>query len=204
MAAMRMAPVAHMTYEDFLKADFEEQRVEWVDGEIEYMGTVSREHSGLVLFLASLLRHFMEAGNLGEVHSETFNMRLSIRPSGRNPDVLVVLNDHLDRVKRNHVDGPADLVIEVVSPDDRSRDTIRKVVEYEAGGVTEYWIFDPERKEAVFLVLNEAGHYNTVDPDADSVYHSSVVEGLWLKVDWLFSEPLPPLMAVLKEWNLVP
>jgi Uma2 family endonuclease len=193
-----------MTYEEFLKADFGEQRVEWVDGEIEFMGTVSREHSRLVLFLAALIRHFLEVGNLGEVHSETFNMRLPSRPSGRNPDVLAVLADHVDRIKKNHVDGPADLVIEVVSPDDRSRDTVRKVVEYGAAGVPEYWIIDPERKEAVFLVLGEDGHYATVDPDAEGVYRSTVVEGLWLRVGWLFQEPLPPLMDILREWKLVP
>jgi Uma2 family endonuclease len=203
MAAMKLAPPTRMTYEEFLKADFGGQRVEWVNGEIDYMGTVSRVHNRLVLFLASLMQHFVEAGSLGEVHSETFNMRLSTRPSGRNPDVLVVLTEHGERIKNNFLDGPADLVVEVVSPDDRSRDTIHKVVEYEAGGVAEYWIIDPERKEAVFLVLNEAGHYVTVDPNADSVYHSSVIDGLWIKVDWLFQEPLPPLMDVLREWKLV-
>jgi hypothetical protein len=30
-----------------------------------------------------------------------------------------------------------------------------------------------------------------------------VIEGLWLKVDWLWQDPLPTLMSVLKEWGLV-
>jgi hypothetical protein len=30
-----------------------------------------------------------------------------------------------------------------------------------------------------------------------------VLDGLWLKVDWLWQEPLPPVLDVLKEWRLV-
>jgi Uma2 family endonuclease len=193
-----------MTYEEFLKADFGEQRVEWVNGEIEFMGTVSREHSELVVFLIALLRIYVPAMQPGNVFLEPFNMRLPESPSGRNPDILVVLGEHSERIKRNHLDGPADLVIEVVSPDDRSRDTITKLVEYQKGGVPEYWILDPDRKEAVFLVLGEDDQYSNVDPDAEGVYRSKVVDGLWIKVDWLFQEPLPPLMDVLREWKLVP
>ena len=35
------------------------------------------------------------------------------------------------------------------------------------------------------------------------IFHSEVLAGLWIKVDWLWQEPLPPLMSVLKEWGLV-
>jgi hypothetical protein len=38
---------------------------------------------------------------------------------------------------------------------------------------------------------------------ADGIYHSAVLEGLWLNVEWLWQEPLPPLMNVLREWRLV-
>lgn len=204
MAAMRMAPPAHMTYEEFLKADFGEQRVEWVDGEIEYMGTVAREHSELAGWLYAVIRFLCEFHRLGSVFFEPFNMRLPKRPSGRNPDVLFVAAQHAERIKRNHVDGPADLVIEVGNPDDRSRDLVVKRSEYEQAGVPEYWILDPDRKEAVFLVLGEDGHYSTADPDDDGVYRSGAIEGLWIKVDWLFQQPLPPMLDILKAWKLVP
>lgn len=38
----------------------------------------------------------------------------------------------------------------------------------------------------------------------DSEQESRVVEGLWLKVDWLWQEPLPPLLSVLRAWGLIP
>ncbi len=65
--AMRAAPPNQMSYEEFLCTDFEEMRVEWVDGEIEYMGTVSTTHARLVGFLVALLPYFLESHNLGEL-----------------------------------------------------------------------------------------------------------------------------------------
>jgi len=200
---MRLAPPARMTYEEFLKADFGEQRVEWVDGETEYMGTVSAAHARLVGFLVRLLPFFLEHYRLGELFFEPFNMRLPQRPSGRNPDILFVSTEHREQIRKNHLDGPADLIIEVISPDDASRDRVVKRREYEAAGVPEYWILDPERKEALFLVLNENGRYEEVAP-AEGVYRGKVMAGLCIEVEWLFREPLPPLMDVLRAWGLVP
>ncbi len=42
-----------------------------------------------------------------------------------------------------------------------------------------------------------------IEPDENGIYHGKVIEGLWLKVDWLWQDPLPTLMSVLKEWGLV-
>ena len=42
-----------------------------------------------------------------------------------------------------------------------------------------------------------------VSADAEGIYHSAVLEGLWLKEVWLWQDPLPPLMSVLREWGLV-
>jgi hypothetical protein len=41
------------------------------------------------------------------------------------------------------------------------------------------------------------------DPFSPSATNPISLEGLWLKVEWLWQEPLPPLMSVLKKWGLV-
>ena len=64
-------------------------------------------------------------------------------------------------------------------------------------------MFDPIRKQAEFYRLGPDGIYTPVAVDEDGIFRSEVLEGLWLKVDWLWQEPLPPLMSVLKEWGLV-
>ena len=50
------------------------------------------------------------------------------------------------------------MVIEILSPTTRRRDTWLKYQLYERAGVREYWIVDPESKSVQVFVLDE-GHY---------------------------------------------
>lgn len=60
-----------------------------------------------------------------------------------------VAEEHLDRLQEMHLEGPADLVVEIVSPESRLRDRGEKFAEYELAGVSEYWLLDPELRRAV-------------------------------------------------------
>ncbi len=78
---------------------------------------------------------------------------MKLPTSGREPDVLFIANDHLDRLKPPYLDGPADLVIEIISPESVKRYRGRKFFEYQAGGVAEYWLIDPAVQVAEFYQL---------------------------------------------------
>src|SRR6266550_6943250 len=176
------APPPRMTYDEFLKwgAGI---RAEWVDGKVIVMSPASEPHQNLNGFLSSLLRHFVEAHGLGRILIPPFQMKLSTRPSGREPDLLFISKDKLGNLKRNYLDGPADMVVEIVSPDSQARDRGDKFYEYEEAGVLEYWILDQSRKRAEFYHLGDEGTYKIIDPDENGIYRSRVLEGLWLKVD---------------------
>jgi len=47
----------------------------------------------------------------------------------------------------------ADLVMEVVSPDDPQRDLVTKREEFAEAGITEYWIVDPRNSHITVLDL---------------------------------------------------
>ena len=130
-------------------------------------------------------------------------MKPALSLPGRAPDIFFVATAHLDRLKKTFLEGPADLVVEIISPESRARDRGEKFFEYEAGGVPEYWLLDPLRQQAEFYQLNENGIYRTVPPDQEGRYDSAVLPGLWLQVGWLWQTPLPPLLSVLKAWELV-
>ncbi|MBA3441832.1 MAG: Uma2 family endonuclease [Pyrinomonadaceae bacterium] len=196
-------PSAKMTYEEFLAWADEDTWAEWVDGEVIYMSPVSDLHQDLADFLTALLRFFTETYQLGVIRSAPFQMKIGPKLSGREPDVLFISSEHLDRLKKTFLDGPADLVIEIVSPESRARDRGDKFYEYEQGGVREYWLLDPLRKQAEFYQLGEDGIYHLATITQDGIYRSVVLKGLEMKVDWLWQEPLPSLLSVLKEWRLV-
>jgi len=194
---------AKMTYEEFLMQADEDVPAEWVDGEIILMSPASRKHQLLTSFLTALLQHFVEAKKLGVIICAPFQMKLEKRPSGREPDLLFIANDRLNLLKDMYLDGPADLAVEIISTDSRARDRGEKFYEYEQGGVREYWLIDPIRKQAEFYLLGEDDLYHLAPIGEDGEFHSAVLKGLSIKVDWLWQEPLPPLMDVLRDWKLI-
>jgi Uma2 family endonuclease len=102
-----------------------------------------------------------------------------------------------------YLQGPADLAIELVSPDSRKRDRVEKFREYEAGGVREYWVIDAARRKAEFFHLGEDRHYHPINIGADGIFHSQVLSGLWLRVDWLWETPLPRSFRVMQELGII-
>ena len=192
-------PPARMTYEEFLDWAPENRIAEWVNGEAIVMPPPSLRHQNVIRFLSGLLSWFVEVRDLGTVFFAPVQMRL--KSSGREPDILFVAKGHHNRFRELYIDGPADLVVEVMSPDGRSRDRIEKFREYQQAGIPEYWLVDPARKEAEFYVLGEDGTYQLLPVGSDGVVRSKVLEGLWLRVEWLWQDPLPLLAAVLKAWE---
>jgi len=197
------APPGKMTYEEFLAWADEDTWAEWVNGEVVILTPASNRHQMLVGFLINLLQHFVEAHQQGVVLSAPFQMKIGPDLPGREPDILFIAREHLDRLKSTYLEGPADLVVEVISRDSRARDRGEKFYEYEQGGVREYWLLDYLRRQAEFYQLWPDGIYRAVPVGADGIYRSAVLDGLWLKVEWLWQEPLPLLLGVLREWGLV-
>jgi Uma2 family endonuclease len=179
----------NVTYEAFMSG-FEGQHVEWVNGVVIEMPSIDARHDALVLFLRMLFVAYFERMPSGLTLGDPMIMRLIDVPSSRAPDILVLLNDRIDRLQQNEVIGPANLVIEIVSEGSIRADYVDKRREYELGGVPEYWILDRRKKEAMFLQLNADGLYDEVLSD-DDVYHSRELPNFQLNVNILWRETLP-------------
>jgi len=93
--------------------------------------------------------------------------------------------------------------VEIISPESAERDRGRKFLEYEENGVVEYWLIDPIRHWTECYHLNESGQYDTLFAGHDGTYRSQVVEGFWFRIEWLWQTPLPPLLGVLKDLQLL-
>jgi Uma2 family endonuclease len=196
-------PPKKMTYEEFLAWADEDTWAEWIDGEVIILTPASKTHQDLATLLSALLRFFVEAHQLGVALATPFQMKTGPDLPGREPDIIFIAHEHLDRLNNTYLDGPADLVVEIISRDSRSRDRGEKFYEYEQGGVREYWLLDPLRRQAEFYQRGPDGIFRLVPAGADGIYHSAILEGLWLRVEWLWQEPLPPLLTVLREWHLI-
>ena len=189
---------AGLSYSEFLEWLDEDVRAEWVHGEILIMSHASRPHQRISDFLTAVLKLFVEPVGLGEVISAPFQMRASSELPGREPDILFVVQSRLEIVKDTFVDGAADIVVEIISPESRTRDTVDKFAEYQRGGVQEYWLIDPENREATFYGLSD-GTYQCLPQDGNR-FRSSVLNGFWLHLPWLWSAPTPSILDVQAAW----
>src|SRR5579884_3173168 len=188
---------ATMTWDEFHEWLDEDTRAEWVDGEVIVPSPASARHQLLMTFLLRVLTGFSELHDLGVVLPPPFQMKLD--RSSREPDLLFLARDHLDRLKPTYLDGPADLAVEILSPESVGRDRGDKFFEYERARIPEYWLLDPETERAEFYRLDAHGKYQVVAPDTDGRYHSAVLPGLWLNVAWLWQSPLPQVDDALMD-----
>jgi Uma2 family endonuclease len=196
-------PLPRMTYEEFLEWCDEGTHAEWVDGKVVWMSPVSKLHDDLAVWLLRVVGGFVEVHQLGAVQHEPFQMKTAPHLPGRAPDLLFVANEHLSRFRPVFLEGPADLAVEIVSPDDPDRDRVDKYGEYEQGGVREYWLLDQPIQEAKFYLIGEDGKYHPMPVDDDGVFHSVVLPGFWLKIEWIWQEPRPAVLSILREWGVI-
>lgn len=138
--------------EDYLALDTR-HLVEFTDGYIEILPMPTEAHQLILIFLFDALRAFVRPRKLGLPMLSPFRVRLS-EHKFREPDLIFMFAQHARR-RRNRFWEGADLVMEVVSEDDRKRDFITKRRDYAIAGIPEYWIVDPQRKE--ITVLQRAG-----------------------------------------------
>lgn len=189
-----------MSYDEYLAWVEENLHSEWADGEVTVFMPPSDRHQDLAGWLAALIRYFADLYDLGAVRTPPFEMRLWPGGPAREPDVLFIAKAHLHRRTPARLDGPADLAIEIISPDSATRDRVDKYREYQRAGILEYWVFDPrpDKERAYFYHLTPEGVYRPVPPDTDGYYQSVVLPGFRLRLDWLWQDPLPPLPGLVQ------
>ena len=187
-------------YEEFLARADEDTLAEWVQGEIHPYSPASRSHQEIAGFLYALLRVYVERHRLGVVLPAPFQMKLS--RSGREPDLLFVAQEHLHRLHPTHLEGPADLVVEIVSPESAPRDRGEKFYEYQEAGIPEYWLIDPHSQWAEFYRLEPTGRYRLITEGSGGEYHSQAIPGLRLRIEWLWDPP--PLLEAFRQIGLIP
>ena len=90
---------------------------------------------------------------------------------------------------------PALLVVEVLSPSNRSHDLETKSALYREANVAEIWFVD-RRDQVLIAERREAEGYATNRFKTGPVV-SRALPGFWFNADWLWAEPEPNLLDCL-------
>lgn len=190
--------VPPVTRDDWRRWSGDRGRSEWVDGEIVLFEPLTARHQELLLWLAIVVGLYVERRRCGKMLIAPFEM--SLPHSSREPDLVYVSRANAERLGPERLDGPADLAIEVVSDDSVTRDRVEKRREYEAAGVSEYWIVESRKgcQPCTALAIGGDGRYAPIEPDAEGRIQSRVIPGLWLDPDWFRREPVPEPLRCLR------
>ena len=124
--------------------------VEFTDGVIEVLPMPTRTHQTILAYLYRIFFAALQPVG-GIVLFSAF--RMQIHPDKyREPDLLLLLDARDPRNQEAYWLG-ADLVVEIVSPDDPARDTVVKRSDYAEAGISEYWIVNPLDETVTVLAL---------------------------------------------------
>lgn len=174
-----------LTYDDLCELPNDSNRYEIIGGELIVSPSPTRAHQILAYRLTQLIGNFVDARQLGQVLFAPVDVRLSPH-NVVEPDLLFIRQDRLGIYgATGPVEGPPDLVVEIISPSSKIMDRIRKAALYADSGVPEYWLVDPEQREAQILILAQ-GQYEPVQP-VDGRLPSTVIPGLVVDPATLFA-----------------
>ncbi len=174
-----------VTAEQFNEMSFPDVRTELVDGEIVQMSLPGYEHGRICTRFMVKLAPFVEARGLGEVVSEVGFILRRNPDMVRGPDVAFVSHEKLKAHGRTRKfwPGAPDLAIEVLSPDDRVSEVLRKVGDYLEAGTRLVWVADPETETvSAYRGLQQVRVYRS----GEELPGEDVLPGFSLKVAEIF------------------
>jgi Uma2 family endonuclease len=153
-------PAGAWTYEDLFTLPDDGKRYEIIEGELYEMPSPTSAHAAVIANLITMLIPI-----LAKVGGRWFTAPLDVFFQGADPvqpDILVILPDSAAKVVMRGIEGPPDLVIEVISPSNRGRDLLLKRALYARAGVKEYWLLDPEARTIEILALEGDAFHRTL------------------------------------------
>jgi len=139
-----------LTADELLQLRLPGKCTELIRGVLVVREPAGYRHGEVAARLATLLANHVNAGNLGRVLAAETGFVLARDPDTvRAPDVAFIRRERLpDPAPRGYAELAPDLVVEVLSPDDRPGAVLAKVADWLNAGSRLVWVVDPERREA--------------------------------------------------------
>ncbi|QWK19244.1 MAG: Uma2 family endonuclease [Hydrogenobacter thermophilus] len=116
-----------------------------IEGELIMSPAPAPEHQEVSINLSYRLYNVVKKTGKGKVLYAPIDVHLD-EENVYQPDIVVILKDGKAKLTERGVEGPPDMVIEILSPSTAYYDLTEKKEVYERVGVKEYWIVDPKRK----------------------------------------------------------
>ena len=173
-----------LTAEEFLKLPEQRPNIELIDGKVVQKPLGQEQHGALQAILATLFNQFGRATKVAMALTE---LRGRFGQDVLLPDVAVYRWERLPRTAEgelaNVYQGPPDIAVEIVSPDQSGREIIAKCQRYLANGVQITLVVNPKQRS---VTLGRVDESLTTLRGSDRIDLDDVLPGFELTVQELF------------------
>lgn len=153
---MRPHPEIKFTYREYALLSDDGKRHELVEGDFYMSPAPSTTHQRVLLNLLVALVHQLQDAGKAEIFCAPVDVILG-ETTVVQPDLLALRSDRKDLVKLRGIEGPPNLVVEILSPGTRGNDELLKRAVYARYAIPEYWIVDPDRSAVTVLRAESPG-----------------------------------------------
>lgn len=176
------------TWSDYVALEEDDGR-ELLEGHLVEIEVPTWTHERIVAALIALLSQWCWEHDAGEVVGSGYRVRIDDQ-RGTMPDVQFYRQGNAPRGQERGLEhGRPDLAVEVISPTSRSKDSVRKLHDYAAIGVPEFWLVDPEACTVERLVLRD-GVYSIVQAcEGNETLRPDSFPGLAIELGRLWYSP---------------
>ena len=166
--------------------DYSNRLIEFTDGYVQELPMPTFTHQAVLAFLYDLFRAYLKPRG-GVVMFAALRVRIRAGKF-REPDLLL-LRDRADTRCQDRYWLGADLVAEVISPDNPDRDLVEKRADYAEAGIPEYWIVDPRDETIRVLTLQGAAYVEHGEYVRGNTAKSPLLAGFAAEVSAVFDAP---------------
>ena len=177
-----------ISYEDFLKlSEDSENRYEYIDGEVYLLTSPSYDHQNIIMEISNVMYNWFK-GEKCRPLTAPFDVTLT-KDGNKNvvqPDIIVICDTENINEKRRYTGTPT-MVIEVLSESTHQKDMLKKLDLYFHGGIKEYWIVNPLRKEVYVYCFEEQDIKEYRVYKGVEIVQSITFEGLEIPLEQIFT-----------------
>jgi Uma2 family endonuclease len=178
----------HYTYDDYLNFPDDGKRYQIIHGELFVTPAPSSDHQSCIVVLVALLYAHVSRHQLGRVFVAPYDV-LFKKDSVVQPDLLYIARAHENRIKKTHLEGAPDLVVEALSPRTTTLDRTKKRDLYAENRVPHYWIFDPRKKTIEVYRLSRKEYRLEEKVEGDATFTPRLFPGLQIPLSEVFRKP---------------
>jgi Uma2 family endonuclease len=192
-----MISIYGVTEETFDELVDEDTKAELIDGVMIVQSPATLRHEDASSFMGGLMRFYSDAKGLGKVIASGNGVVHLATCRKFAPDIFFIRQERVPTPLSKAFEGAPDLVVEMLSPSNRQVDLNEKRAAYRDAAVGEIWFVDFDDQKIMVDRKGQNGY--TAESVAAGKITSAILAGFWVNAEWLWTEPLPNIMACLQE-----